>query len=93
MIYGKVVGHLWSTIEEKEFVGKKLLIIEPIDLAAGKLTGETIVAVDTVDAGIGEIVLVVYEGGSARMVLNDEKTSVEAVVVGVVDHVKVEAAI
>ena len=90
MTYGKVVGHLWSTIQEDEFKGAKLLIVEPIDLITGKLTGETILAVDTVDAGIGDTVIVIYEGGSARMILKDDKTSVEAVVAAVVDQVEME---
>lgn len=88
MTYGKVVGQLWSTIQEDEFAGTKLLLVEPIDLLTGKLTGETILAVDAVDAGVGDTVLVVYEGGSARIILHDPKTSCEAVVAGVVDHVE-----
>lgn len=88
MTYGKVVGVLWSTIQEEEFRGMKLLVVEPIDLTTGGQTGETIVAVDTVDAGVGDIVLVIYEGGSSRMILKDEKTSVEAVIAAVVDHVE-----
>lgn len=86
MTPGKVVGYLWATCQDPLFDGQKLLIVEPMDLQTGKLTGGSILACDAVQAGIGDMVLVVYEGGSARMVLNDEKTSAEAVVVGVIDR-------
>jgi ethanolamine utilization protein EutN len=88
MTYGEVVGSLWATIQEKDYQGKKLLIVEGIDLAEGTKTGETIIAIDLVDAGIGDKVLVIYEGGSARLALKDEKTCAEAVVAGVVDQIK-----
>jgi ethanolamine utilization protein EutN len=87
MIYGEVIGSLWAAIQEKDFQGKKLLIVESIDLTTRKKTGETVLAIDLVGAGMGDKVLVIYEGGSARIALKDEKTCAEAIVAGIVDQV------
>lgn len=86
MILGRVVGNIISTIKEKDYEGKKLLLVEPYDILTHSFTRESILAIDTVDAGPGDIVLVLNEGGSVRMVLNNPNTSAEMVIVAVVDH-------
>ena len=55
MFIAKVVGNLWATRKEDTLVGRKLMIVEPAKLD-GTPTGEALVAVDTIDAGIGEMV-------------------------------------
>ena len=85
MRMARVVGNVVSTIKERTHAGKKLLIVEYID-AAGALTGQQQIALDAVDAGIGDMVLVNIEGGSAKMLLNDEEVISNCVICGVIDH-------
>lgn len=91
MTVGEVVGNLWSTIQEPSFQGTKLLLVQPIDLVTRQPAGNTIVAVDVVQAGVGDTVLVVYEGSSSRLSLNNERTPCEAIIVGIVDRIDVES--
>lgn len=88
MIVGKVIGNLWSTIQEATFNGKKLLLVQPYNFVSKKTEGAAILAVDLVASGIGDNVLLVYEGASSRQELAEEKTPCEAVIVGVVDEIQ-----
>jgi microcompartment protein CcmK/EutM len=83
MILGKVVGTIWATRKDEEMVGMKLQIVKHIDLDY-KLKDSFVVAVDTVQAGVGDIVLVV-SGSSARQTAVTKNKPVDAVIVAVVD--------
>lgn len=87
MILGRVVGTVVATRKDDRLVSSKLLIVRPVD-PAGKIDGGYLVAVDTVDAGFGERVLIV-SGSSARMASGLKDCPVDAAIVGVVDHVDV----
>ncbi|MBI2252640.1 MAG: EutN/CcmL family microcompartment protein [Armatimonadetes bacterium] len=87
MIIGKVIGNLWATIQEENFKGAKLLLVEPLNILNDQAENNVVVAIDLVDAGIGDRVLVVYEGGSSRLALKNEKTPCEAIIVGIVDKI------
>ena len=63
MIIGTVVGNLWSTVKDPSLQGLRLLVVQPF--TTGKESAETIVAADTLGAGVGERVLVVF-GRAAR---------------------------
>ena len=86
MILGKVVGTVVATRKDERLVSSKLLVVRPVD-PHGKAEGNYLVAVDTVDAGAGETVLVV-SGSSARMASGLKDCPVDAAIVGVVDHVE-----
>ncbi|HSV88689.1 MAG TPA: EutN/CcmL family microcompartment protein [Bacteroidales bacterium] len=87
MILGKVVGNVVSTICEKGYTGKKILIIQPIE-PSGKPRGRTFLAVDTIQAGPGDIVLALDEGGSAKIAIKEPQThTIKLVVVGIVDRI------
>lgn len=86
MLLALVTGNLWATCKEENFKGEKLMIVQPVDLD-GKADGPELVAVDRVGAGVGELVLVLQEGGSARMIMEKDKAPVEAIIVGIVDRV------
>ncbi len=88
MLLAKVVGTVVATRKDERLVSSKLLVARPID-PAGKPEGNYLVAVDTVDAGVGETVLIV-SGSSARMASGLKDTPVDAAIVGVVDHVEVK---
>ena len=85
MILGKVVGTVVATRKDERLVSNKLLIVRPVD-PGGKAEGPCLVAVDTVEAGFGETVLVV-SGSSARMASGLKDCPVDAAIVGIVDSV------
>jgi microcompartment protein CcmK/EutM len=87
MILAKIVGTVVATRKDDRLVSSKLLVARPVD-PTGKAEGSYLVAVDTVDAGIGETVLIV-SGSSARMASGMKDCPVDAVIVGIVDHVEV----
>jgi len=86
MILGVVSGTITSTINHPFYVGRRLLIVDCTD-SAFEPTGKYLIAIDSVDAGVGDRVLVLNEGTGARQVLNDPKGPVRSVIVGVVDQV------
>jgi microcompartment protein CcmK/EutM len=88
MLLAKVLGTVVATRKDERLVSSKLLVARPID-PAGKPEGNYLVAVDTVDAGVGETVLIV-SGSSARMASGLKDTPVDAAIVGVIDHVDVK---
>ena len=83
MIIAQVVGNIWATRKEESLVGRKLMIVQPMRLD-GTETGESFVAVDTIDAGIGEMVLVAT-GSSARRALGQADSPVDASIVAIID--------
>ncbi len=91
MMLARVVGSVVSTRKAEKLVGRKLLIIEPVDFAAQKADGKPLVAVDAVGAGEGEIVLVV-QGSSARLTETTQDTPVDATIMGIVDYVELQGA-
>ncbi|MGD9613021.1 MAG: EutN/CcmL family microcompartment protein [Kiritimatiellia bacterium] len=88
MILGKVIGNVHSTINHPFYDGKKLLVVEKIELD-GKSAAGYLVAVDRAGAGAGETVLVLDEGNGARQVLESADGPVRSVIVGIVDDVNV----
>ncbi len=90
MILARVKGNIVATQKNSYLVGHKLLTIHPIDLN-GKYIGEKdIVALDTVDAGIGDTVLVVQEGAAAVQILGHRNAPVHTMVVAVVDKIDIK---
>ncbi|MGA9365234.1 MAG: EutN/CcmL family microcompartment protein [Bacteroidota bacterium] len=90
MILGKVVGTIVSTQKNKNLKGYKILVVQPVGLE-GAFTGRDILALDTVDAGVGDNVLVVQEGASAQQILKRADVPVHSVIVAVVDGIEVTA--
>jgi ethanolamine utilization protein EutN len=86
MLLGKVVGTVVATRKDPRLVSNKLMVVRPVD-PRGKAEGQYLVAVDTVDAGVGETVLVV-SGSSARMASGLKDCPVDAAIVGIVDQVE-----
>jgi microcompartment protein CcmK/EutM len=87
MILAKIVGTVVATRKDERLVSNKLLLVRPVS-PHGKPEGGYLVAVDTVDAGFGETVLVV-SGSSARMAWGLKDCPVDAAIVGIVDAVEV----
>ncbi|HUX40493.1 MAG TPA: EutN/CcmL family microcompartment protein [Rectinemataceae bacterium] len=90
MIVGRVVASVVSTEKHPQLVGHKLLMVQPLD-EKGRAKGKAILALDAVQAGEGDRVLVVDEGGSARNAIGDEKAMiVRTVILGIVDRIDIE---
>lgn len=89
MRIARVVGNVIATIKHPALVGAKLLLVDEEDPAGGT-RGRPTLALDTVDAGEGDRVLVLDEGNSAAQVLKAPRGPVRTVIVGVVDAVDPE---
>jgi microcompartment protein CcmK/EutM len=86
VLLAKIVGTVVATRKDPRLVATKLLIARPMD-PRGKAEGGYLVAVDTVDAGVGETVLIV-SGSSARMASGLKDCPVDAAVVGIIDTIE-----
>jgi ethanolamine utilization protein EutN len=94
MFLAKVTGSVVATHKTEAMVGHKLLVVEPYRLESEKRrtligTGRTFVSVDTVGAGEGEFVLV-CQGSSARLTPETKNLPIDAVIIGIVDTVRVD---
>jgi len=87
MVLGKVVGTVWATRKDEELVGMKLQIVKHLDLQY-RVKDTFVVAVDTVQAGVGDVVLV-SSGSSARQTAQTKNKPVDAVIMAVVDKLDV----
>ena len=86
MIIGTVRGNIVSTINHPYYDGKKLLIVEKEDFA-GKGSGYLIAIDGGMGVGVGERVLVIDEGNSARQIVKENKAPLRSIIVAIVDHV------
>ncbi len=92
MYIGRVTGTVVATIHEETFDRHKTLLVDRLDLD-GQPTGYYDVAVDVVQAGVGDVVLVLDEGNGARQIIGKEPDgAIRAVIVGVVDEIKISGS-
>jgi ethanolamine utilization protein EutN len=87
LLLAKIIGTVVATRKDPRLDSNKLMLVRGMD-PSGKVDGAYLVAVDTVDAGVGETVLIV-SGSSARMASGMKDCPVDAAIVGIVDHVEV----
>ncbi len=86
MEIGKVTGTVVTTVGHQHFKNRKLLVVQPLHMP-GEGQGEDFIALDTLQAGIGDTVLVNREGNGARQVLNNPDGAVISIIVGIIDSV------
>jgi microcompartment protein CcmK/EutM len=85
----RVLGTVVATEKLEVFVGRKILVVQPLDEHQQPL-GKSYLAIDNISsAGKGDLVLVMNEGGGVRQVLQDKTAAIRALIVGVVDQVDV----
>jgi len=87
MILGKVVGNVVSTIKLPVYQGYKILVVQPVN-DKEEPQGESVLALDTVQAGVGDTVLVIDEGNSSRLIMNNSTAPVRTMIVGIVDAIE-----
>jgi ethanolamine utilization protein EutN len=86
MILGKIIGNVVSTQKLEVYIGYKILIVQPVD-PDGQSHGRAFLAIDTVQAGSGDTVIVIDEGNSARQIIDDSMAPIRSVIAGIVDAV------
>ncbi len=87
MILGKVIGTVWSTRKDENLVGAKFLIVRHLNLDYSP-KDSTLIAVDSVGAGVGEVVLVA-QGSSARQTAFTKNKPIDAVIMAIVDKLDI----
>jgi ethanolamine utilization protein EutN len=90
MQIARVVGTVVATQKHRKFEGAKLLLVQPLNLD-GSPRGTTLLAVDSVGAGVTETVLIVLEGRAAGEALGRKAAPVDAAIVGIIDQMDVNA--
>ncbi len=91
MLIARVIGTTVSTIKDEKLAARKLIIVRQTD-ETGSPVGKPYVAIDTVDAGIGDLVLTAA-GSSARQTAVTKDTPVDAVIMAVIDSLEVEGKV
>jgi len=91
MQIARVIGSTVATIKDEKLTGRKLLIVREAD-EAGQPVGKPYVAVDTVDAGAGDLVLIAA-GSSARQTTLTKESPVDAVIMAVIDSLEVNGQV
>jgi microcompartment protein CcmK/EutM len=92
MQLARVIGPVVSTVKQRALAGRSLLLVQPVT-PLGTPQGMQMIAVDTVSAGEGDLVLLLDEGTGARQVMQDSTAPVRTVIVGIVDDVQMTATI
>ena len=88
MILGRVKGEVVATIKHSVWENRRALMVDRIG-PDGKELGNYLVAFDAVGAGVGQIVLIIDEGNSARQVIDDPTAPVRSIIIGIVDEITV----
>lgn len=88
MKIAEVIGTVVAPIQHPFYAGRKLLLLRPLD-ASGRARGRAQVAVDRAQAGVGDRVLLLEEGSSARDLFDDPVAPVKSTVVGVIDELEI----
>ncbi len=87
MLIGKVTGNIAATLKHPVYKSQRLFNVE-ILTPEQKPTGEMVVAIDSVDSGIGDLVLITQEGRSAMAVVGQTEVPVRTVIVAIIDKIE-----
>ena len=87
----RVVGPLWASVKHPAYAGRTLFVVQPVD-ERGADAGASFVAIDSVQAGVGDTVIVLTEGNGVRQILKmGDIVPIRSMIVGIVDHVETGA--
>ncbi len=87
MLLGKVIGNVVATVKNSRYEGARVMVVQPIN-PDGTARGHTMLALDSVDSGAGDIVIVVQEGwGASTAATGEPGAAIDSAIVGVVDFV------
>ena len=86
MTLARVLGTVVSTVKHPKYKGLKLYVVQPVD-DEDRPSEPSFLAVDVVQSGVGDLVLVISEGNGARQIFHEPVLPIRSVIVGVVDQV------
>src|SRR5437762_7046652 len=89
MVIARVIGEIVATQKHASHIGRKALLVQPLNLD-GSDRGDAVIALDSVDAGAGDRVLLVTEGFSAMTSVGRPQSPIDMAVVGFIDHIDLE---
>jgi microcompartment protein CcmK/EutM len=92
MLIARIIGDVTATHKHRSHEGQKLLLVQPLELDLRTPRGDAVIAVDAVDAGTGDLVLLVTEGYSAMTSVQRPNSPIDMAVLGVIDRVDGGAA-
>jgi microcompartment protein CcmK/EutM len=87
MLIARVVGEIVATQKHPTHEGRKILLVQPLNLD-GSNRGDAVVALDAVDAGVGDRVLLATEGFSAMTAVGRPQSPIDMAVIGFIDHIE-----
>jgi len=87
VLIGRVVGELVATQKHPSHEGRKVLLVQPLNLD-GSNRGDAVIALDAVDAGVGDKVLIATEGFSAMTAVGRPQSPIDMAVIGFIDHIE-----
>jgi ethanolamine utilization protein EutN len=87
MLIARVIGEVVSTHKHPSHEGRKILVVQPLNLD-GSNRGDAVLALDAVDAGVGDKVLLVTEGFSAMTSVDRPQSPIDMAVIGYIDNVE-----
>ena len=88
MLIARVVGEIVATQKHSSHEGRKVLLVQPLNLD-GTDRGDAVVALDAVDAGVGDRVLLITEGFSAMTAVGRPQSPIDMAVIGFIDHIDI----
>lgn len=90
MQLAKVKGNIVSTHKNKFLSGYKLLLVHPVDLKGNFVGMNDLIAIDLIDSGVGDTVLVVQEGDAVQQILGTDNAPVNAQIIAIIDSIELE---
>ncbi len=92
MILARVIGNVVATQKNERYANARIMVCQPISLE-GEEIGATLIALDSVDSGVGDTVLIVQEGwGASTAATREPGAAIDSAIVGVVDYIDLLAA-
>ena len=89
MILAKVIGNVISTVKNKNLVGYKLLLVKEIDFKGEFINKNDALAIDLIDAGIGDTVIIVREGDAVNQILGTNNSPINTMIIAIVDDIDI----
>ena len=86
MLIGRVIGEVVATHKHESHRGRKALLVQPLNLD-GSSRGDAVVALDSVDAGVGDRVLLIAEGYSAMTAVGRPNSPIDMALIGIIDRI------
>ena len=89
MLICKVIKRIVSTHKLETFEGSKLLLLQPINPLTEQYKGEPFLAVDSVQSGIGDLVLASREGNTCRQIFGNNNAPIHGIILGIIDDINI----